>query len=374
MILTKFVKIKCHPKNIRHFKNLGYNTEYGKYIIVMVKHLTKGCHVIIEVKCDVCGMEKELEYCDYFNSITKYNFYACCEKCSAIKVKKSKENNPIQSLKKEILIDLYIEKKMTSQEVADYLNISKSKVYCNLKKYGLNRTSSDARKIWFKKYIDKNKINLEPFKDKIIDLYENQNISSNVICKEYNCSSETIVRRLKSWGIKIDQLKFRTLDTNDDKIIELYKNGLSARKISRELGYSSNTVLNRLKRNGIRVEIINPPFGCEKYNVNGIRCVGTYEKKYIENLFNNGGKLPINAERVKTIFGIYHPDFEFPDKYIEIKSTYTYDSCIGKSIGISGKLSDKQYRKIKWTGKNIKPVEIRILDKNGNLIKMELCN
>jgi predicted DNA-binding protein YlxM (UPF0122 family) len=112
---------------------------------------------------------------------------------------------------------------------------------------------------------------------------------------------------------------------------------------------------------------------CKKYIVNGIECQGTYEKFYIEKLIKEEQILPSNSISFETPFGVYYPDFSFNNKLIEIKSDYTYEVLLGNQINRYTKKIDKtQYRKIKWVNKNIKPVEIIIVDKRKNkLIKKE---
>mgnify|MGYP000973071444 CR=1 FL=1 len=53
---------------------------------------------------------------------------------------------------------------------------------------------------------------------------------------------------------------------------------------------------------------------CKEFEVEGIKCYGTYEKKYIEILINNNLQLPIKPKcSINTIYGKYTPDFEFDD-------------------------------------------------------------
>lgn len=70
---------------------------------------------------------------------------------------------------------------------------------------------------------------------------------------------------------------------------------------------------------------------------------------------------------VKTPFGIYHPDFEFKDRYIEIKSTYTKEIFLGEKENINGEYTKKQFKKIQWINQNIKPIEIIIMDSNTEI-------
>lgn len=67
-------------------------------------------------------------------------------------------------------------------------------------------------------------------------------------------------------------------------------------------------------------------------------------------------------------------DFTGKENLIEIKSDYTYEILIGnKPNRFTGVYETNQYKKIKWVNKNIKPVDIIIVDKRDNrLIKKKI--
>jgi len=110
---------------------------------------------------------------------------------------------------------------------------------------------------------------------------------------------------------------------------------------------------------------------CKYYRVSGLKCQGTYEKFYIEYLISKNMELPKDGENIITPFGVYYSDFSLGDELIEIKSDYTYDMLIGiKPNRFTNKIDTTQYEKIKWVNKNIKPVNIIVVDKKNNkLIK-----
>jgi len=108
---------------------------------------------------------------------------------------------------------------------------------------------------------------------------------------------------------------------------------------------------------------------CKLYTIAGLRCQGNWERMYIEGLVKKKQALPFKAKTIKTSYGYYTPDFEYKNHFVEIKSTYTFDVCIGKKKGWNGKKETKQLRKIIWVSENVKPVHILVLDKKGNLLK-----
>lgn len=45
---------------------------------------------------------------------------------------------------------------------------------------------------------------------------------------------------------------FQPIELNEEKIIEMYKDGMSSEEIAEEFGISGNTILRRLRSNGIK--------------------------------------------------------------------------------------------------------------------------
>lgn len=87
---------------------------------------------------------------------------------------------------------------------------------------------------------------------------------------------------------------------------------------------------------------------CQFFEVDGIRMQGRYELRY----YLECADKPTKPNRIKTPYGWYAPDFEFHDRFVEIKSSYTIKTCV----------SNKQSKKIVWVRNNVKPVEIKVLN------------
>jgi hypothetical protein len=81
MILTEKVTIKTHTRLKKYYENLGYDMT-GEYADIRVEDLTKSSHIVIDVKCDVCGKEKKIKYEVYNKNYKKCNFYSCSHKCA----------------------------------------------------------------------------------------------------------------------------------------------------------------------------------------------------------------------------------------------------------------------------------------------------
>lgn len=89
MILTKTIKLKITKMNIKHIISKGYDAKLKDIIEIKTEHLNHGSHIIIDVKCDICGNEKKLSYQKYIKNIKNDNYYACSSKCAQEKVKKT---------------------------------------------------------------------------------------------------------------------------------------------------------------------------------------------------------------------------------------------------------------------------------------------
>ena len=107
---------------------------------------------------------------------------------------------------------------------------------------------------------------------------------------------------------------------------------------------------------------------CKYYQTAAGLVQGTYELGYIKHLQSEGRDLPVKCTMpIDTPYGMYLPDFEFKDRYIEIKSNYTFDICIGKRFwGESDKKKHFQMKKINFVREYIKPVQVIVLNKKSH--------
>jgi len=88
-------------------------------------------------------------------------------------------------------------------------------------------------------------------KEKLIELYIKNNLSTHQISKIIVCNPSVIQRRLKEFGITLRQPK-RKIKIQKEKLVELYMNrGFSTQKISKIIGISSCSVYYKLKELGI---------------------------------------------------------------------------------------------------------------------------
>ena len=98
-IITKEVEIKLWASTIKYYNDLGYIGNHGDVITVKVEDLSKCSTVLVKVKCDYCGEEKQIKYVNY-NARAKNGEY-CCSNCASLKqqetmLKKYGYKSPIQ--------------------------------------------------------------------------------------------------------------------------------------------------------------------------------------------------------------------------------------------------------------------------------------
>jgi 5-methylcytosine-specific restriction endonuclease McrA len=86
MILDESVKVIITNRNIRYYKELGYDVQSNKETEISLKDLNKNSLIKINSKCDICGFESEISYQNYNKSFKNGGYY-CCKKCSYTKVK-----------------------------------------------------------------------------------------------------------------------------------------------------------------------------------------------------------------------------------------------------------------------------------------------
>ena len=92
MIIDKIVKVKIRRDNIDHYIKYFPNINIRDIIEINVEdHLMKGSNMKINVKCDICYVQRYISYLMYnknLNSCESHRIYTC-DKCSHIKIKDS---------------------------------------------------------------------------------------------------------------------------------------------------------------------------------------------------------------------------------------------------------------------------------------------
>jgi hypothetical protein len=183
MIITKSIKLKITKMNINHIISKGYDVKLKDIIEIKPEDLNCGSHIIIDVKCDVCGKEKKLAFQKYFKSIKNANFYACSSKCAQEKVKKTS----IKKFGKEYY--------MQTDEYKDRVNLT------DIEKYGCHHTQNSEvkekqRNSIIKKYGVDNYFKSDEFKENNNKILESKGVINNFQLKEVKeKSKETCLRK-----------------------------------------------------------------------------------------------------------------------------------------------------------------------------------
>jgi hypothetical protein len=254
------------------------------------------------------------------------------------------DDNEIRDIEYE-----YLNNGLSCESIGKKYGVSKSPIINLLKEIGkLREGKSDGQK----KILTNEDYNM------IKKLYLDEKKNVDYISKKMNINKHLIGKILHNSGYRRNRSSATSLAKTGKKLNENVKKNMSIAQ--QKLAKSGN----RIQTGGV----------CKKYVVNGIECQGTYEKFYIETLISNKELLPNNISPIETPFGMYYPDFSFSDKLIEIKCDYTYDVLIGlKESRFTGQKDITQYKKIMWVNKNVKPIDILIVDKRNNkIIKKEI--
>ena len=148
MILTKFVKLKINSKNINHLKDRCYQDLKIKEIIeVNVEDLSKGSHVRVSVKCDVCGKVREnLMYKEYLRNLESGGYYSCKGKCSSDKNRKTNiEKYGVDNPSKSNIVKEKVKKTISNFGDEKLENMSQKYKETLLKNYGVDNPSRSQK-------------------------------------------------------------------------------------------------------------------------------------------------------------------------------------------------------------------------------------
>jgi transposase-like protein len=233
---------------------------------------------------------------------------------------------------------------MSLQKIGEIYNVSKTVIRKIVKDNGVLREG----------YSDGIKIDLtEEQKEKIKDLYLNEYKTCVEISEKLGLTSSFIDKYLGKCGFR----------RNISESLSISRKGL---KRTEEVKLRLSIAQKKYAMSGKRKQTGGY---CKIYDINGLKCQGTYERYYIEKLIKDNIQLPENTNSIITPFGVYYPDFSYKDRLIEIKSDYTYDILIGeKMCRFTKKTNTNQLNKIKWVNDNIMTVDLLIVDKRNNKI------
>lgn len=76
-LVNETINIKANPRNILHYRELGYDIEYGETINVNIVDIPHGSSIGIDVYCDICDRVQNISWSRYYKTYTKYGYYNC---------------------------------------------------------------------------------------------------------------------------------------------------------------------------------------------------------------------------------------------------------------------------------------------------------
>lgn len=271
---------------------------------------------------------------------------------SGIPIRKTKYDYSNKRKKEKIdekkLIYLYVVEKKSINDLVKILSLKKLNIKYYLEKNNVKLREKNNHKECF----------TEEEKREIIRLYAEEKRGAKYIGGLFDRSDGSITYWLNKWKVSKN-----SRSEISKKIREVYgvTKGFSGRKHSKKSriqisksGLEAWDKLNRIPTIG-KSRTFKTKIG---------KVLGSYEVAYIQKLINENKDLPKpNKKKIKTPFGYYTPDFEFANKFIEVKSRFTLSVCKGEIPTAEGVYSDNQWKKIQWTSKNVKKVDIVVLNK-----------
>jgi hypothetical protein len=200
MIIDKVVNVKIGSKNLIHFTKLNYNCNVGDAIEVNPTDLMHSSKVLINVKCDICGEEKQIEYRSYIKNTSKYPEYCCNTSCAKIKENKTK---------KEIYGDNYEHMRVSNMKKTNkerYGNENTSQIFRNEKNKDV--FINELKEIYKEDNFDYSKIN-----------YINNYTKVEIICKEHGSFKIRPTELLEGYGCRKCKI-IKNKNKNFEKHIE----------------------------------------------------------------------------------------------------------------------------------------------------------
>jgi hypothetical protein len=224
MLTDKTIKVKVSKKNIEHFKKLNIKCNLKDIIEIDPINLNEGSHILVNVKCDICGNEKVLLFQKYIKNIKNGGIYCCSPKCAQEKVKNTSLKNfgseyytqtkEYKKRYKETSLEKYGVEHSSQNE--DIKNKGKR---TSMERYGVDNPSKSQfikdkiKNTFLEKYGVKNISELDYIKDKIskksihffkdnynIDIIKYYKNEYYILCHEcnniYNINKKTLRNRL----------------------------------------------------------------------------------------------------------------------------------------------------------------------------------
>ena len=151
MLKLEDIEVRVTNKNIKYYSNFVENISNGMLINIKSNNLSLGSHVKITGICDICGVERCLEYKSYNTQTNNGSgIFTCSKKCSIEKTKITNLNNyGVENTFQCDIVKNKIKEVMLERYGAD--NPQKCKTFVDkrkktsLEKYGFEHPSSSEK-------------------------------------------------------------------------------------------------------------------------------------------------------------------------------------------------------------------------------------
>jgi len=133
MLISDWVKVKWHNRNMIHFISKGYvYTKLGDEFLVKVEDLSKGSEVKLLVKCDYCNKIIEKQNINFLKQKNKIINKDACSKCNSLK------QNEIANIKKNK--DTYVSLEFIINFLKNInLELTKDNIFKDINKIHINK-------------------------------------------------------------------------------------------------------------------------------------------------------------------------------------------------------------------------------------------
>lgn len=156
MLLTKEIEIRVTSHTIKHYRNLGYECNFGDIIIVKVEDLPPKSHAIVDVQCDYCGADLKKVYNKYVSQTDNGNLKCACKNCIKYKAKETMQklygvDNIFQSENFKEDMKIYCLSTYGVENFHQVEDIKKKTVRTNIERYGVPTPMQNEQikqKVW----------------------------------------------------------------------------------------------------------------------------------------------------------------------------------------------------------------------------------
>lgn len=136
MIINQKILVKITHKSYKFYKLKGYKMNVGDEIEIDVSDLPIGSHIKIDIKCDLCGLERNYIYQGYMKYTKNNTIPYYCNKCNSVRVKESFEKRFGNGITNSMHVVEYRDRQKENLNKSLSRNVSEKRKNTNNLKYG----------------------------------------------------------------------------------------------------------------------------------------------------------------------------------------------------------------------------------------------